>query len=503
MNQKIKIKSLLSLLVISSLCCFSSSVIAADNVGENKTPGVVACENASDAYNITTQKEIEALCLPEIKKGSIDAKISLATYYLNNKMEDKYKVAVQYIEEGAKNNNQRAIKSLIRFYAEGIYYEKDVNKALELAYKALENNVPEMHSLISFIMLNNLNTDNSEGLDERINELVNETNLAVATEKTSLAYTVLGKLYENGINYPEDKSLAYYNFKKALELAPKEALLLNILFEYSVNGEGTSVNLNNAYEYAQSSADLNDPTGILNLAKFYINGVVVEHSSEKYLELLEKAASLNSLDAYGLLIDFYSNGSYTPVDYEKVKKYSEKILEKSPNEAQMLHNLGVINYQGLVKKADKKKGIEYLQKAAELEHATSMRSLGEIYLLGDESVGIKQDTEKGFNLIYKAQGESGADYDLGMMFLEGNLVEKNDFYYCSYMSRAANNGHTQAMYMMGRSLLNGDVPCIPQNVKAAKKYIKAAANAGSQDAENLLNEIEEQEEAAEAAESAE
>ena len=73
------------------------------------------------------------------------------------------------------------------------------------------------------------------------------------------------------------------------------------------------------------------------------------------------------------------------------------------------------------------------------------------------------------------QNHSGAQYYLGMMYLDGNGVTKNLERAFSYISRAANAGHTEAVYQLAQMYDSGIGTAKDQN-QAKIWYQKAAAN---------------------------
>ncbi len=80
------------------------------------------------------------------------------------------------------------------------------------------------------------------------------------------------------------------------------------------------------------------------------------------------------------------------------------------------------------------------------------------------------------------QGNSGAMYNLGIMYLKGQGGKANASKGTSYIRRAADNGHTTAASTMGAMYLQGKG--VNRNPAQAKKYFLKAAQKG--DAQSMM-----------------
>lgn len=109
-----------------------------------------------------------------------------------------------------------------------------------------------------------------------------------------------------------------------------------------------------------------------------------------------------------------------------IELYLSAAVEEIPHEAgRAYNNIGALYYTGRIGHVDKKKALEYYQKAGELGFITAYTNMGYAYLYGD---GVDADYEKAYRNF--SQGALGGDteamYKLGDMFRYGFYVDKNE-----------------------------------------------------------------------------
>ena len=78
--------------------------------------------------------------------------------------------------------------------------------------------------------------------------------------------------------------------------------------------------------------------------------------------------------------------------------------------------------------------------------------------------------------FFAANGDTKANYNLGIMFREGLGVKKDDVQSLAHFIEAAENGHMLGNYAVGRAFLTGKVSDI--DAKAAIHYLTEAALLG-------------------------
>jgi TPR repeat protein len=87
-----------------------------------------------------------------------------------------------------------------------------------------------------------------------------------------------------------------------------------------------------------------------------------------------------------------------------------------------------------------------------------------------------------------AQGNSRAQFDLGLMYAQGNGVVKNERLAFNYFHKAARNKHVEAKFYMGLSFAQGRG--VKKQTQLARYWFKLAAKAGHSKAMAHLASIE-------------
>ena len=135
----------------------------------------------------------------------------------------------------------------------------------------------------------------------------------------------------------------------------------------------------------------------------------------------------------------------------------------------------------LLPKIDTKTGVLF-QAAAE-GNAIAQDKLGMMYVTGK---GVPKDDAKAFEWFQKAaaQGYALAQYDLGYMYAAGRGVPKDDAKAFEWYQKAAAQGNASAQNFLGVMYASGQgVP--KDDTKAFEWYLKAAEQ-GNSDAKNEL-----------------
>ena len=87
-----------------------------------------------------------------------------------------------------------------------------------------------------------------------------------------------------------------------------------------------------------------------------------------------------------------------------------------------------------------------------------------------------------------AQGNARAQYDLGMMYLNGDGVRKNEQLAFTYFHKAARKNHVEAKFYMGLSFAQGKG--VRKQTQLARYWFKLASKAGHRTAMAHLSSLE-------------
>ena len=238
------------------------------------------------------------------------------------------------------------------------------------------------------------------------------------------------KLYEEGIEVPQDYSKIFEVYKKAIELGDTQYYYhLGMLYK---EGEGVAQDYVKAKECFELAAEKKIPhyehVSIYEIASLYENGQGVAQDLEKAFELYSKAALLHDDEARGKLGDFYERGvGGVCQDYNKaIKYYEESIKERGGYGA---YRLGILYKDGVVVKQDLQKSAYMFKQAIEYNNIDAIYELANCY---EKGIGVTKDLNWAtalFNLateVGDTNARAKAMYKLGMLCKQG--VEIYRFY---------------------------------------------------------------------------
>lgn len=213
-----------------------------------------------------------------------------------------------------------------------------------------------------------------------------------------------------------------------------------------LHGYGTKKDYHQAYKYFKQAADNDYPDAIASLGAMYINGQLVEKDIEKGISLVRQAEATGSGVAFDTLGMLYESGTG---------------VEKSDEMA-----------------------VSYYQKSADKGNLSGMYNLGRKYFFGQ---GVEENAVKAFELIGDAQAKPEASYLLGMMhykeigFCSDKAMAIDLLQYSSNMECAAAQCQLGSMYLQGI--------LVEKNVqKGMELLMKAEAN-GNKKAKSILQKI--------------
>ncbi len=127
-----------------------------------------------------------------------------------------------------------------------------------------------------------------------------------------------------------------------------------------------------------------------------------------------------------------------------------------------------------------------LRKAADLGESRAMQELGEMFM---EGAVVEKNDEEAAKWFRKGadKGNTSAMLFLGGMYRLGNGVEQSDTEAANWFRKAADAGSSAAMYDLGT--LYEDGTGVPRDVGAAKQLYQRAAKLGDQEAQKRLKEM--------------
>ncbi len=140
-------------------------------------------------------------------------------------------------------------------------------------------------------------------------------------------------------------------------------------------------------------------------------------------------------------------------------------------------------------------GISYLEEASNEGSISSKKLLAIIYKRkGDDfsnGNGVTKDASQGFNYYLKAvnlYGEAPTQFNVGVAYYFGDGVYQDKEKAAYWLQKSASKGHLIAQYNLGLMLINGDG--IPKNYLRGYVLMNIAAGRGKTEAANLRDQVE-------------
>jgi serine/threonine protein kinase len=133
-----------------------------------------------------------------------------------------------------------------------------------------------------------------------------------------------------------------------------------------------------------------------------------------------------------------------------------------------------------------KEAVDLFRQAADLGESRAMQDLGEIFM---EGAVVDKNDEEAAKWFRKGadKGNTSAMLYLGGMYRLGNGVEQSDTDAAGWFRKAADAGNSAAMYNLGT--LYEDGTGVPRDMGLAKQLYEKAAKLGDQEAQKRLKEL--------------
>lgn len=364
-------------------------------------------------------------------------------YYFGRGVKKDTKKAYKYFLDAAKYKDEYAETYLGLFYDKGIAVQKNYEIAYQWYYKAaIKGNAFAQYSLGILY---------SEG-----NGVIKDYNKAFIWFQKSAendyvgAYYQLGRAYYNGLGVDKDEENAFKWHKKAAENnLPASQYALSLMYK---NGEGCEENLVSAYYWVERAAENDYEDAYYVVGRSYLEGICVEVNYKKAFHYLSKG--------------------YLALDTNCIESLAEMYLK------------------GLNVKKDVYTALELYNRALEFGDRSIYFKIGKVY----EDEGLINQAISIYNQGHE-EGNLKCTQRLGIMYYNGEGVEKDLEKAIEYMEIAAAKKEPHAMYVLAVAYyrLNkfGD-----KTSDIAKALLKEAYELGSPYAADylaciMLNELKE------------
>ena len=236
-----------------------------------------------------------------------------------------------------------------------------------------------------------------------------------------------------------------------------------------LRGIGIKKNTVLAVEYFQNALLQKNVDAQAHLGFCYLKGLSVEKNTELGKKLLYEAFDKGNPTATAYLGEFFLEGSAGfQKDETLAFKYLNVAIEDNIIEAK--NDLGICYLEGRGVQKDETMGLRLLEQSANDGNAISYANLGYWYIMNGDNehkkLGLKY-LEKAMNL-----NEEYAFCFMGLNYLNGLGVEKDDVKGFKYLATSARLGCSSALISLGLCYLNGHG--VPQDYSRGIRYLEKA-----------------------------
>lgn len=352
-----------------------------------------------------------------------------------------------FIHSAEKGNLQAQLTTGLYFY-NGIGLQKDTEQAFYWLHKAMAQGNELAKSILNKLNPKKLNLESSGEYSEKaddsqiskeliINALTDQSEVVEVNREISLD----DNFRDQGLHNDSDQETSLHSDIDTKQLVPK--------------------NLNE----------------LLQQADDYFTGNGVTQDAEKAMELYEKAAEQNSVEAQ-LKLGLILIESMTGIDGQETKGLSflQNAAANGSLEAQKIYA------EELLKMRQVKTAAFYLEMAAQQGDVDSMMSLAE--LSSEQSSTLHNIDSVYWYLQAALKGHHEAQYKSGMLYVEGQTIPQDFRLAYRWLLLAGQKGHKEAQFQLG--VLYSKGLGVPRNDYRAAKWYKKSAQQGHRDASAIL-----------------
>ncbi|KAI8803839.1 hypothetical protein BJ742DRAFT_471254 [Cladochytrium replicatum] len=329
--------------------------------------------------------------------------------------------------------------------------KKDADVALAYWHQAANRSHPYAQAVLGHLYFSG-----TGGIPRDVHVAFSYLTLAAAADIAEAQYE-LGVLYETGEGTQQDVKAAIELYKKSANRShPDAQRALGLCYE---RGEGGLPRDNyRAFELISAAARQGLPTALVNLARYYEEGIGCQVNLYESLSLYQQAADMGDPIAQFNLACMYERGEpagYLHVDLPKALKLYESAAAQGLAVAQ--YNVAVLLETGAANVHDERKAIDWYTLAAEEGIVPAQVHLARRYELGD---GVPKDLERAVILYHKAaaRGDRHSQCVLGTFYKAGKVVQRDAVVAAEFFQLASEgeDGLPEAKYRLAILYEQGD-----------------------------------------------
>lgn len=433
------------------------------------------------------------------KGGFAKAQVSLATCYANGEgVSRDPKKAATLLKSAFETGEAFAGTSLGTNYLYGTDVAKDEERAFQLLTQALRQGCNWAHFHLGLCYLTGRGVQQAEEEAQRHFQVVVTAARRGANSGGKSAQCVLGLCYQNGRGVEanpkiaaewfkraadqgaagarvalgncyyfgsgvvQDTKLAMEFFRKAADQGHVEGQtsLANLL----LSGKGGVIDPPAAREWFRKAAEKGDAEGAHEYGKCLVDGIGGEQDIEQALVWIQRAAEQSHAGAQNTLGLCHEDGIGVPADWNAAFRCFTQAAQQGF--ADGIFNQARCHFHGAGTVKDFDKAESLLRTGAEAGHIPSMAWLGA--MLASDRAG--SEWNEGVEWLNKAAEAEHpmALYELGICYVHGRRIPKNEGHGIELIRRAAELNHASAQCFMGYRWLQSEP------VEAEKWFRKSA-----------------------------
>lgn len=420
------------------------------------------------------------------KKGYLQYRIG-KLFSFGYGVEQDYEQAAEWYKKAVTEENPFAAYALGSLYRQGQGVKQDNKKAYALYRMAAEHSEsPNAYAAYELgkMCKDGIGTAPNQSASKAWYQKAYEGFLAIEQNMADdKLYYRLGQMNLNGIGTEVDLLTAKQYFEKAAELDSYDALYgLGKLY---LRKDSIDYDPKKAVDYLFKAAQKGHVYAQCTLGSLFLKGKEVPKNTDYALLWLEEAIKEENAYAEYLLGKTLLKGEDTKQDIDRAvrlltssaeqknccaqytlgKAYLEGnlLLQNIPQAIRLLtesaesgfspaeYLFGKLLYHGEVVGQDISKALLYLERAAEKENACAAYLAGKIRLTEDGYTDI-QKTVRLFQ-IAAAQGNHYAEYQLGLIYLRGKDLERDEPQAIRWLTLSSEHGNQYAAQLL-RSIKN-------------------------------------------------
>jgi TPR repeat protein len=230
-----------------------------------------------------------------------------------------YKKAVEWYLKSIKNGNATAHARLGFIYERGLGVRQDYYKAAELYKHSAEQDNPQGQSRLGRLYLI------GKGVEKDTATALQLFKESISVHKHGRGYTMLGYMYEKGIEVEQDYQQAMAWYDKAIERGNAYGMA-RMAWLYT-KGRGVDTDYDKALALSERAVKHNNPFGLSVMGYLYENGYGVSRDYTRALELYLKAAEQRSRFAMFRIGLMHQKGKGVEDDMDEAIKWYRRSAE--------------------------------------------------------------------------------------------------------------------------------------------------------------------------------